>query len=66
MSNPARLHKKQTVSERIDSWALSHQTIILSFCIFAFGILGVILAYTLVGVSATESGALRNFLVRGI
>ena len=66
--NPARLEssKKLTVTERIDNWALSHQTIILSFCFIVGGILVVILAYTVVGVSATESGALRNFRVRGI
>lgn len=66
MSTPARLSKKLSVSEKIDNWALNHQTIILSFCFIAGGIIVVILAYTVVGMSATESGALRNFLVRGI
>ena len=65
MNHPARLSKKLTVNERIDNWALSHQTIILSFCFIAGGILVVILAYTIVGISAVESGAMRNFINGG-
>lgn len=68
MSNPVRLSsnsEKLTVSEKIDNWALAHRTIILTFCFVAGGILVTILAYHIVGVSATESGMLRNFLARG-
>lgn len=67
-NTPVRLSspKELTVSERIDSWALAHRTIILTFCFVAGGILTVILAYHIVGIAATESGMLRNFIVRGI
>lgn len=68
MSTPVRLSapKELTVSERIDNWALKHQFIILTFCFTAGGVLIILLAYSIVGLSATESGMLRNFLARGL
>ena len=65
---PARLNEpiNKGVSERIDDWALSHAYIILPIVLIIGAVLVVVLAYTLVGVSATESGTLRNFLIRGI
>ena len=68
MNTPVRLSepKKVTVSDKIDNWALAHRTIILTFCFIAGGILIVLLAYHIVGIAATESGMLRNFLVRGL
>ena len=51
---------------RIDTWAMQYAFILLPLSGMGLCVLIVILAYTLVGISATESGALRNFLIRGV
>ena len=60
MSTPARLHKKTSLNDKIEAWALSHAHIILPLCIIALLILFVCLMYAIVGVSAVESGVEYN------
>ena len=65
---PVRLGKKEpkSVMTRIDEWALNHAHILLPISIIIALCLFIALCYAIVGVSATESGMLRNYLIRGI
>ena len=65
---PVRLGKQEpkSVMTRIDEWALNHAHILLPISIIIALCLCIALCYAIVGVSATESGMLRNYLVRGV
>ena len=67
---PVRLGKKEesnsSLMARIDEWALNHAHIFLPISIIIALCLFIALCYAIVGVSATESGMLRNYLVRGV
>ena len=67
---PVRLGKKEesnsSLMARIDEWALNHAHILLPISIVIALCLFIALCYAIVGVSATESGMLRNYLIRGI
>ena len=67
---PVRLGKKEesnsSVMARIDDWALNHAHILLPISIIIALCLFTALCYAIVGVSATESGMLRNYIARGI
>ena len=66
---PVRLGKKEesnSVMDKIDEWALNHAHILLPISIIIALCLFTALCYAIVGVSATESGMLRNYLIRGI
>ena len=67
---PVRLSKKESDSSdimtRIDEWALNHAHILLPISIIIALCLFTALCYAIVGVSATESGMLRNYLIRGV
>ena len=67
---PVRLGKKEesnsSVMARIDEWALNHAHILLPISIIIALCLFIALCYAIVGVSATESGMLRNYIARGI
>ena len=67
---PVRLGKKEEsnpdIMTRIDEWALNHAHILLPISIIIALCLFTALCYAIVGVSATESGMLRNYLIRGI
>ena len=68
--DPVRLGKKEesnsSLMARIDEWALNHAHILLPISIIIALCLFTALCYAIVGVSATESGMLRNYLIRGI
>ena len=64
-TKPVRLEKPLTVRERFDKWVNKHYftlLIILSIMIMIVLLLIVLLCIP----SATESGMLRNYLIRGI
>ena len=64
-TKPVRLEKQLTVKERFDKWVNKHSftlLIILSIMIMLVLLLIVLLCIS----SATESGMLRNYLIRGI
>ena len=64
-SKPVRLEKPLTVKEKFDRWVDKHYftlLIILSIMIMFVLLLIVLLCIP----SATESGMLRNYLIRGI
>ena len=64
-NKPVRLEKPLTVKERFDKWVNKHYftlLIILSLMIMFVLLLIVLLCIP----SATESGMLRNYLIRGI
>ena len=64
-TKPVRLEKPLTVQERFDKWVNKHYftlLIILSLMIMFVLLLIVVLCIP----SATESGMLRNYLVRGV
>ena len=67
---PVRLGKKEesnsSLMARIDEWALNHAHILLPISIIIALCLFTALCYAIVGVSATESGMLRNYIARGI
>ena len=67
---PVRLGKKEesnsSLMARIDEWALNHVHILLPISIIIALCLFIALCYAIVGVSATESGMLRNYIARGI
>ena len=65
---PVRLGKQEpkSVMTRIDEWALNHAHILLPISIIIALCLLTALCYAIVGVSATESGMLRNYLIRGV
>ena len=66
MNTPVRLAKQETPSfedklmEKIESWAIAHATIILMVCFALLIALFTVLIFSLVGVSATESGIQYN------
>ena len=64
--NPVRLHKEEnfTSMEKIDDWAIRHAHILLPLCIITLLVLFVLLCYSLVGISATESGIEYNAMER--
>ena len=64
-TKPVRLEKPLTVKEKFDKWVNKHYftlLIILSLMIMFTLLLIVVLCIP----SATESGMLRNYLVRGV
>ena len=64
-TKPVRLEKQLTLTEKINKWVNKHYftlLIILSIMIMIVLLLIVLLCIP----SATESGMLRNYLVRGI
>lgn len=64
-NKPVRLEKQLTLTEKINKWVNKHYftlLIILSIMIMSVLLLIVLLCIP----SATESGMLRNYLVRGI
>ena len=67
MSKPVRLAKQTeyNLSDKIDAWCSRHFTFCLAVALILFGILFVVLCYAVIGVSAIESGGMRNFVNGG-
>ena len=70
---PARLNKIDddhnnllSISGKIEAWCYRHASICLVICIILIMIMFVILCSLLVGVSAVESGGMRNFINGGL
>ena len=64
-NKPVRLEKPLTVKEKLDKWVNKHYFTLLTILtlMIMFVLLSIIL---LIIPSATESGMLRNYLIRGI
>lgn len=60
MSTPVRLHKKVSRTEEMEAWILSHAYIFVPLLLVLMVIMFVVVAYALIGVSATESGVTYN------
>ena len=64
-NKPVRLEKQLTIKERFDKWVNKHYFTLLT--ILTLMIMFVLLLIILLIIpSATESGMLRNYLIRGI
>ena len=64
-TKPVRLEKPLTVKEKLDKWVNKHYFTLLT--ILSLMIMFVLLLIVLLCIpSATESGMLRNYLIRGI
>ena len=64
-TKPVRLEKPLTVKERFDKWVNKHYFTLLT--ILSIMIMLTLLLIVLLCIpSATESGMLRNYLIRGI
>ena len=64
-TKPARLEKQLTIKEKLDKWVNKHYFTLLT--ILTLMIMFVLLLIVLLIIpSATESGMLRNYLIRGI
>ena len=64
-NKPVRLEKPLTIKERFDKWVNKHYFTLLT--ILTLMIMFVLLLIVLLCIpSATESGMLRNYLIRGI
>ena len=64
-NKPVRLEKQLTVKEKFDKWVNKHYFTLLT--ILSLMIMFVLLLIVLLCIpSATESGMLRNYLIRGI
>lgn len=48
--------------EKIDAWATAHANILLPLCLIILGILLIMVCYSIVGLSATDSGIYYNHL----
>ena len=69
---PARLHKKETkvspviyLTKQAEAWVYAHAPLLLVLFIVLLLAVFVIVMTALVGVSATDSGAMRNFVNGG-
>ena len=69
---PARLNKIDddhnnllSISDRIEAWLYRHASLCLFIVLVMLFVLFVMLIWLLTGVSATESGAMRNFVNGG-
>jgi hypothetical protein len=72
---PVRLGKKEpetninqfynSMMETIEEWALTHSALLLIIAVSLLIALFVAMIFLLTGVSATESGAMRNFVNGG-
>ena len=64
-TKPVRLEKPLTVKEKLDKWVNKHYFTLLT--ILSLMIMFVLLLIVLLCIpSATESGMLRNYLIRGV
>lgn len=72
MSEPARLYKKTDnvspvnhIFDKIEAWANSHASIFLFIALVMLFVLFVMLCFAICGISAVESGGMRNFVNGG-
>ena len=66
MNTPARLGKKVSWNDKLESWAIAHAYILMPAAIITLLGLFVVLCFAICGVSAVESGGMRNFIAGGV
>ena len=69
MSNPVRLQKKPTREDyrkEVNYWVVRNWGIIAIATVIFLLIVFLVSCFVIVGVSATESGMMRNFLAGGV
>ena len=54
------------LDEKLEAFVLSHASFFFILTVVAGGVVFVMLCYAIVGVSAVESGGMRNFLAGGV
>lgn len=66
--DPVRLQKvdEKTFHDTLESFAIRYAYILFPLCIVAALILFGLLIFTVCGICAVESGALRNFIANGV
>ena len=71
-NQPARLHKKETqvspvnhIFDKIEAWAYAHAPLLLALFLIMGVVLFIILCFAICGISAVESGGMRNFINGG-
>ena len=72
MSEPARLYKKTDnvspvnhIFDKIEAWILSHAPLLLALFLIMGVALFIMLCFAICGISAVESGGMRNFVNGG-
>ena len=72
MSEPVRLYKKTDnvspvnhIFDKIEAWILSHAPLLLVLFLIMGVVLFIILCFAICGISAVESGGMRNFINGG-
>jgi len=69
MSAPVRLQKKRTRDDYmrdVNSWVIKNFGVVALATIITLLIAFIIVCYIVVGVSAVESGTMRNFIAGGV
>lgn len=68
VNQPARLYKKEelSIADKIDNFIQDHITYFIILFMVMLVIIFVALMYSIVGISATESGAVYNNMTRWI
>jgi len=71
-NQPARLHKKENnvspvnhIFDKIEAWAYAHAPLLLALFLIMGVVLFIILCFAICGISAVESGGMRNFINGG-
>ena len=72
MMKPVRLQKKEAqvspvnhIFDKIESWAYAHAPLLLALFLIMGVVLFIILCFAICGISAVESGGMRNFVNGG-
>lgn len=70
---PVRLQKKEAqvspinhISEKMEAWAYAHAPLILALFLIMGVVLFIVLCFAICGISAVESGGMRNFVNGGV
>ena len=72
MMKPVRLQKKEAqvspvnhIFDKIEAWAYAHAPLLLALFLIMGVVLFIILCFAICGISAVESGGMRNFVNGG-
>ena len=72
MIKPVRLQKKEAqvspvnqIFDKIEVWAYAHASLLLALFLIMGVVLFIILCFAICGISAVESGGMRNFIHGG-
>ena len=73
MMKPVRLQKKEAqvspvnhIFDKIEAWTYAHAPLLLALFLIMGVVLFIILCFAICGISAVESGGMRNFINGGV